>query len=503
MERGSCRTRKSAKCGKIVHGLDGYPWVRIEGRVVDGTRPKLVLGAAPSAPTAPHATFPDAPSKTTTGPQRFWDLRRVRIALSAGFVLSIVFHWLVGPWSFFPEGPAVEFHDLDGELTIPIDTISEAPKDEPKVAPTSTGTNGTNGNPLNPLGLLDAAADHRSPVKDGGAGDQDGGEGDANDSDSESDAEAVDEAGIALGGGDGGAGGTSGPGSPFAGVSAGPNNITLIVNMAVIRAHPEGSKLGPILAAIPQWRAFLTSSAASGTTLDPLHDLDWLLVMGPALDHTEKDAVYVHYSTEDVVVDKVIDSISKTYVHGGPVDVKVKGVKAWKAYADGAERVFLRPRPHVAVIVPATHATQFAQVVSQSPFNPHMRPGEAVSLRAIHPGGSISIIPQSISEMRLWIVPHTTDSGADVYAEGDCPDATSATDAAEKIKGEISRRNSIGVRLITSGLFNAVDVTTDGPMVKLHIPATKEQIDAILGLAAQQVGATLPGDAPAPSSPLR
>jgi hypothetical protein len=306
-----------------------------------------------------------------------------------------------------------------------------------------------------------------------------------------------------MGGGDGGDAGMSGPGSPFAGVSAGPNNITLIVNMAVIRAHPEGAKLGPILAAIPQWKQFLTSSASSGATLDPLRDIDWIMVMGPALDHTEKDAVYVHYGPDDAVVDKVIDSISKGYAKGGPVDVKVKGVKAWKAYADSAERVFLRPSPHVAVIVPSSHATQFAQVVSQTPFNPHMRPGEAVSLRAINPGGSISIIPQSITEMRLWVIPRASDSGADVYGEGDCPDPASATLAADQLRAEISRRNSIGVRLVTAGLLNGVSVTSDGPTVKLHVSATKEQIDAALGLAAQQVGATLPGDAPAPSSSLR
>lgn len=475
--------------------------------MAERTRGRLAEGAAPSAPTAPHATDPAEPSASTTGPQRFWSLRRVRIALSIASVVSLVVHYTFGPWSFLPEGPPIEVHDQEGDLTIPIDTF-EAPNDEPKIAPTNpAGTSGgaNSDNPLDHgLGLLDASADRRTPQKDAAGGELDGGIGDASESEGGEDAEAVDEAGVAImGGGDGGDGGFGGPGSPFAGVSAGPNNITLIVNMGVIRAHPEGAKLGMILAAIPQWRPFLASSASAGVSLDPLRDIDWLMVMGPALDHTEKDAVYVHYSPDDAVVDKVIDSISKGYVKGGPVNVNVKGVKAWKGFADNAERVFLRPRPHVAVIVPATHATQFAQVVSQSPFNPHMRPGEAASLRAVHPGGSISIIPQSISEMRLWVVPRTSDGGADVYGEGDCPDDASATTAAEQLKNEIARRNSIGVRLVTGGIFNSLTVTSDGPTVKLHLSATKEQIDAMLGLAAQQVGVTLPGDAPAPSSSLR
>lgn len=474
--------------------------------MVDETRSKLGEGAAESAPTAPHATFPDEPSKTTTGPQRFWSLRRVRVALTITSVMSLVAHYAVGPWSFLPQGPAVDIHDQEGDLVVPIEAF-EAPKDDPKPTPANP-TGGVTGNDAidKGLGILDASIDHHAPKKDASAGDLDAGEGDGSTEDGgEQDASAQnDGSGVAMaGGGDGGDGGFSGPGSPFAGVSAGPNNITLIVNMTVIRAHPEGAKLGLILAAIPQWRPFLASSTAAGVALDPLRDIDWLMVMGPALDHTEKDAVYVHYSQSDAVVDKVIDSISKGYVGGGPIDVHVKGVKAWKGYADRAERVFLRPAPHIAVIVPASHATQFAQAVSQSPFTPHMRPGEAASFRAINPGGSVSIIPQSITELRLWVIPRNADGGADVYGEGDCPDAQSAADAATQLTAEISRRNSISVRIVTSGLLNALTITSDGPTVKLHMPASKDQIDSIMGLAAQQVGVTLPSDAPAPSSTLR
>ena len=36
-------------------------------------------GAAGSAPTAPHATPSAAKKRRKTGPERFWDLRRLRI----------------------------------------------------------------------------------------------------------------------------------------------------------------------------------------------------------------------------------------------------------------------------------------------------------------------------------------------------------------------------------------------------------------------------------------
>jgi hypothetical protein len=310
----------------------------------------------------------------------------------------------------------------------------------------------------------------------------------------------LDEAGIALGGVDGGA---AGPATGrdarsilggAAGVSAGASLVTVYVDMRVIRAHPAASRLQPILAAIPQWKQFM-----AGSTLDPMRDCDWLLIDGPSLLNTEKDAVYVHYSPPDAVIETAIGTISKAYPKGGPIDVGVPKVKAWRAYADNAERVFLRPSPHIAIIVPSSHATQFAAAWAGKPVVLHTHPGEAVSIRALRPGGSINLIPQSISELRVWVVPRNADGGADVYAEGDCPDAAAASAAAVDVRDTIQKKNSFGVRLVTAGLFNSVDVTTDGPMVKAHLSASKEQIDAVLGLVAGQVGATLPPPTPSPA----
>ena len=474
----------------------------------EGTR-KLHVGAEATAPTAPHATPPVEPGDARTGPARFWRTHRWRAVVAVA--LSLLGHFAVGPFSIFPSGPSIEIKDQDGELTIPIESLQsgleETPPKVPAPPPTSTGT--TSVPPVKGPNPADAGRDHEAPdasfdaavptfVMDaapGAAGD--GGEPVDGSSDG---APTLDEAGIALGGVDGGATGPATGRDPqailggAASVSAGPNNVTVLVNMAVIKLHSSASRLQPILAAIPQWRQFMV-----GSTIDPLRDCDWLLIMGPSLVNTEKDAVFVHYSAPDSVIDTAIGTISKTYPKGGPMDVGVPKVKAWRAYADNAERVFLRPSPHVAVIVPATHATQFARVLVANPLTPHIRPGEAVSVRALRPGGSINLIPQSISELRMWVVPRFGDGGADVYAEGDCPDAAAAATAVADVKDTIQKKNSFGVRLVTAGLFNNVDVTSDGPMLKAHLSASKDQIDAVLGLVAGQVGATLPPPTPSPA----
>jgi hypothetical protein len=268
-----------------------------------------------------------------------------------------------------------------------------------------------------------------------------------------------------------------------------------MVNFVELRKHPESANLGRVLAGIPQWRTFM-SNAAGTAMLDPMRDCDWMIIMGPSLLDTQNDAVFLHYGVPDATVDKVIDTVSRTYAKGGPVDLGVRGVKGWKGFADKSERVFIRPRPHIAVVVPASKAQAFARVLVTNPVTPHVRAGEAFSLRAMRPGGSINVIPADISEMRMWIVPRASDGGGDLYAEGDCPSDAAAQTDAEALKTLIQQKNSFGVRLLTAGFLNKVDITASSSMVHLHINGTQAQIEALLHIAGGMVGVTLGSGAP-------
>jgi hypothetical protein len=223
--------------------------------------------------------------------------------------------------------------------------------------------------------------------------------------------------------------------------------------------------------------------------------------MGPSLLDTANDAVFLHYSPPDATVDKVIDTVSRSYAKGGPVDLGVHGVKAWKAFADKGERVFIRPRPHVVVIVPAAKAQAFARTFVQNPITPHVNAGEVFSIRAMRPGGSLTIIPSDISEMRMWIVPNAADGSGELYADGDCPSDAAAQTDAETIKNTIQQKNSLGVRLFTAGFFNKVDVTTGNSQVHVHVHGTQTQIDALVHVAGGMIGVTLPNALPAPTTP--
>ncbi|MBX3208205.1 MAG: hypothetical protein KF764_24370 [Labilithrix sp.] len=464
-------------------------------------------GAALEAPTAPHATSPAATPPTLSGPARFWDGGRIRVALVLAFSVSLVAHWFVAPWNLLPDASGIEFKDPEGELSIPVDLIGEeAPPppepapvapDPPDPTPDATKDPTAKGVPDAGPRIVDAGADAAErlvAIEDAGlVASADGGAAvDAG----EPDGSAIDDGGLVASADAGGAPGSGGPRDPESMfgltkvVNAGVQNVVLGVNVALIRKHPVGARMGPILQALPQWRDFLKGASSP---VDPIRDTDWILIYGPSLIHTDKDAVLVRYNASDDAVDATIASLARTYDKGGPFDAGVSGVVGSLGYADNAQRVFLRPQSKLLVIVPPSHAHEAAtafkrQTVRGPPAT------EAMRLIVRNPSNQISIpglrFSQSLKEIRLWIIPRA-DGGADVHAEGDCTDEAAAIDSADRLTELLKRQNSLGVRFATRGLLNSAVVVADGTKIKLHVLATPEQLEAVLQLVAAATNAQI------------
>lgn len=510
--------RRSSAEGPSPFGLPARRTGRGRGYPLHGDPSR---GAALEAPTAPHATSPTGRPEKLSGPARFWDGSRIRIALLVTFAFSLVAHWLVAPWNLLPSSSGIELKDPEGDLAIPVDLLGEEAPPPPEPAPPE---------PTPPEPTPNATKDPTAPGKpdagpkivDAGAPDApeklaevpeagvvegadggvpiDAGEPDGSASGEDAGLVASADAGAAAPG----SGGPRDPESMFGMskvVNAGVQNVVLGVNVALIRKHPVGARMGPILQAIPQWRDFLKGAPAP---VDPIRDTDWILIYGPSLIHTDKDAVLVRYNVGDDAVDSTIAAIARTYDKGGPFDAGVPGVKGSLGYADNAQRVFIRPQSKLLVIVPPSHAHEAAMTFRrQVPRGPSAK--EAMRLIVHNPSNQISIpglkFSQSVSEIRFWIIPRA-DGGADVYGEGDCSDAAAAVDSADKLTELLKRQNSLGVRFATRGLLNNAAVVAEGSKIKLHIEANPEQLEAVLQLAAAAVGAQVAppagGAVPAP-----
>ncbi len=435
-------------------------------------------GAGETAPTAPHATPAIEKAQKRTGPANFWANRGVSVALGIAFVASLALHYSISPWTLFPEN-TFEVRDTEGEISIPIDLLNDQSSEEatPKTVEPAHEND--------PNGQGPKSKAHR----DAGEEERDGGEDlDAEVADA---ANEISDAEVAMVG-DAAVAGVNGPRDPNAllgaagNVQAGPPLVQLLVNMEVIRKNPIGAQMGPLMSAIPQWDDFI-----SGTKVDAVRDTDWVFITGPSLIHTDRDAIFVHYSTSDAIVDKAVDIVAHKYDRGGAFDAGVPGVKASLGHADRAQRVFLRAKSHLLVVVPPDYAHTAATILVKAKISPHLRPGEAMRLTLENPSHPMPQLPSSMKELRLWIMPRD-DGGADAIAEADCPDAASAIQAAEDVKKLIESQNSLGVRMITNGLLNGFDVTTDGSVVRGRLPASREQLQTLLGLISGQLGVSLP-----------
>ena len=465
------------------------------------------------APTAPHARpHGSAPTKLS-GPAKFWSTRRVRIALLVASLFSLGVHWWIAPWNLLPSNTGITTKDVDGELAIPVDLLGEEPPPpppppppEPAPAPPTDNADDPNG-----PGRRDAGPPPKKPkdagvdlsTLDAGVDEKDGGEKIA-DAGTEGDGAITDSGLFADNSADAGPPGSNGPRDPESmfglakAVHPGTVNVVLGVNVERIRSHPVGGRIGPVLQALPQWRDFLKGSQSA---VDPIRDTDWILIYGPSLINTDRDAVLVHYNASDSAVDQTVAGIGKGYDKGGPFDAGVPGVKSSLGFADNAQRVFLRPQSHLLVIVPPSHAHEAAVTFrKQVPKGPPAK--EAMRLVVKNPTNQISIkglkFAGSLTEIRLWIVPRDKDGGADVYAEGDCTDEAAAQDSADRLTEVLKNVNSLGVRIATRGLLNGAKVVPEGKKITLHVDANQEQLESVLQLVAAQLGVNLPPP-PAPA----
>ncbi len=169
-----------------------------------------------------------------TGPERFWDRRRSRIGITVAFVVSVLAHFAMSPWSLFPSG--LEVRDVEGDTTIPIDVLNPGDPVAPAETaqePTASVVEGEGprkaNDSLHDAGIEPPLQDAEPDVRD--AEPPDAAEPDASDA-------AAD------------AGPDSGPRDPVAMVGdvgklqADEALVVLLINAQEIRKHPVGAQMG-------------------------------------------------------------------------------------------------------------------------------------------------------------------------------------------------------------------------------------------------------------------
>jgi hypothetical protein len=247
----------------------------------------------------------------------------------------------------------------------------------------------------------------------------------------------------------------------------------LAVDLAGSRAHPLARAASSTLARMPPFDAL-------GSSFDALLDADWFVYAGPRFFPNRDSAFIFRYSGADSEVDDAFRGI----LERAPVEQEPHA--APRGIVDHFPRALLRPQPGIAAMVPPGLEPRATQALAHGTIVPPVHAGEAVRVSMRRPGGVSTLVPDSVYEARAWAVLRD-DGGADLFAELDCPFDSEAVVVANELRRTLARYATGVARAMVHGLLDGVEVKPDGRMVKLHVTATAQQAEALLGVLDARV----------------
>jgi hypothetical protein len=252
-------------------------------------------------------------------------------------------------------------------------------------------------------------------------------------------------------------------------VVKGKPNVALVFWFSTMREHPLGPLVGSLLACNPQWRDFM------GDVIDPLQDLDGVMLVGPRMSDTSKLTILVQSRMDEAKVREVMGFVGAA-AHksgaGGMFDAGA-GAQAIRFHADRADRIaFTHPKNLIIVTPPEGFEQLRAQREAMS--LPAGR-GQAMSLTMVNPWRPLRMVgmrlPETLSEIKVNVFA-TDGGGVRVEIEFDDQDAASAAAHA----GEVTEQ----ARAAAGPLLSDITFVAEGN--RLHAETRLSRITSAIAL---------------------
>jgi hypothetical protein len=256
----------------------------------------------------------------------------------------------------------------------------------------------------------------------------------------------------------------------------GPDDGEILVHTSVLRGHAVGAHVGPVFGMWLGWRSTLRALAR-----DPVAELDWLDVVGPSDPAGERMLARVADGpAEAAIVGRLVALQARS---AEPAASHIDGhMPAAAARLDGVLRVVFRPQPHFVAATAAAGGPALSRLLARARMQaPTMDPLEAIRIDRLRPHDAVRVVPASIRRIRARVMA-LANGDAEGNADGDCDSAEEATRAATELRDTVARQNFPLVRMLTHGLLDGIAVSADGPLVRIHLRATRDQLEAVLSI---------------------
>lgn len=244
-------------------------------------------------------------------------------------------------------------------------------------------------------------------------------------------------------------------------------NVSIVLSMDTIRTHPSGHELGPVFAVLPIWKHFFV-----GSGVDPVKDLERILVAGPQFRDSSKVVAAVKLKMSDDKLKEVLEGIRGRATPAGAWESD----RVMLATVDGTPRVFVMQGNGMLLVVPDSLGDT-ARNLKNAGFPAGK--GEAIVIFLKTPGKALRGMPFTIPQSLKWVrlaATLATDGSATVRI--DCLDENS--DAAEK-----------SAELLTAGLEAAT--TSEVPVLgkvrmvdEINFKAVGDHVQATIKLNPAQ-----------------
>jgi len=262
--------------------------------------------------------------------------------------------------------------------------------------------------------------------------------------------------------------------------------VTIGLWFSTLRGHLLEPKLGELLRCDSEWRAVLASG------LDPVRDLEGVLIVGTSLDRPEQMTVAVEHRLPEERLRAVMDGwVTRSGPNGAWLERDVARIRLGRS-----ERVVFSQRHHPGTFFVAGRTGWEALHLARQPLGVPRALSRGLSLVLRNPRAALAptglSLPESIEELRLEIYPNP-DQSVDLKLELDrSPEARNQGGAERIARGIEEFFSDLWAATETLALLTGARDTSGSAVKGQRVPAPKlvlrEREGVLTGMARLSEG---------------